>query len=410
MSIRSHSAAPAAAAAQTVFAPPGVPASSSTVSDNASSGAWLQPLPGHWIEAARTYLSHQGQVVRVTVAALRGSAPREPGASMLVGPQGAVGTIGGGHLEWRACELARELLADPRAAPLRLLELILGPDLGQCCGGRVELWLERLTRADLLWLNDAARRLRTDEPIALATDFRAGAVSHRLLRSAPGAARLRLVREGDAFGLLETLHRRRPDLWIFGAGHVGQALVRLLAELALYKITWIDSRAELLPAAVPGPGGVWGPGGVLGEVSALVSDSPPLLAASAPRDTRFVVMTHDHALDYELCRVILERDDAFWLGLIGSASKAARFRSRLQRAGSSAARVARLNCPIGVPGISSKLPAAIAIAIAAQLLQQDAAPAMPLVAAGAPADPSRSALQACDAGNCSGCGSPRERS
>jgi xanthine dehydrogenase accessory factor len=387
-------------------APPGTAAAP-------ASGEWLQPLPGHWIEAARAHLSHQAQLVRVTVVALRGSAPREPGASMLVGSQGTVGTIGGGQLEWHAHALARELLDDPGAAPVRLADLILGPDLGQCCGGRVELWLERLTRADLLWLNDAARRLRTGGHIALATDFRAGIASHRLLPSPPGAVRLQRLRRGaDAFGLLEALHRYRPALWIFGAGHVGQALVRLLAELALFEITWIDSRAELLP-------GGWG------EVSTRLSDSPALLLPGAPPATRFVVMTHDHGLDYQLCRTILQREDAFWLGLIGSASKSARFRSRLLREGMSAASVSRLHCPIGVPGIPSKLPAAIAIAIAAQLLQQsgsaDIAPAavaasvavaMPPAGAMPPAVavPASAAHACAAAGDCGGCGAPREPS
>jgi xanthine dehydrogenase accessory factor len=145
----------------------------------------------------------------------------------------------------------------------------------------------------------------------------------------------------------------------------------------------------------------------LGEVSVRVSDSPALLAAGAPPNTRFVVMTHDHALDYELCRVILERKDDFWLGLIGSASKSARFRSRLLRDGMSAARVSQLHCPIGIAGIPSKLPAAIAIAIAAQLLQQSASADTALGAAALGAG----ATQPCAAtGECSGCGAPREPS
>jgi xanthine dehydrogenase accessory factor len=354
----------------------------------AAGGEWLAPLTGHWIEVARAHLSQQAQLVRITVVALRGSAPREPGASMLIGSRGSVGTIGGGQLEWRASELARELLADPGAAPARRVELILGPDLGQCCGGRVELWLERLTRADLLWLTDAARRLRGDERLALASDLRGGTVSHRVLRVPPGAARLQLIRHGEqSWRLLEPLYRARPALWIFGAGHVGQALVRLLTELALFEITWIDARAELLPAG-------------LNDVHTRVSDSPALLVVGAPPATRFVVMTHDHALDYDLCRVILGREDGFWLGLIGSASKAARFRSRLLREGLTAASISRLNCPIGVPNIPSKLPAAIAIAIAAQLLQRSVAPE--------DAPPASAAPGCGTAGDCSGCDTPRE--
>ncbi len=326
------------------------------------SGTWLVPLSGHWIDAARTHLSHHAALVRVTVTALRGSAPREAGASMLVDPVATVGTIGGGRLEWHAVTLARELLRDARAAPVRIADLILGPELGQCCGGRVELWLERLTRNDVHWLEDAARRLRAEPGAAIASEIVGGVVTHRLLRrSFTGAAAVEIERgPRERVTLFELPRRRGPDLWIFGAGHVGQALVRLLAELALFEITWIDSRAELLPGSLPE--------GVTPQICA----DPVELAVCAPAGTRFVVMTHDHALDYELCRVILARANSSWLGLIGSASKSARFRSRLLRDGLNRETVSGLICPIGVPGISSKLPGAIAVAIAAQLLQQQA--------------------------------------
>jgi xanthine dehydrogenase accessory factor len=326
-------------------------------------GSWLVPISGHWIDAARTHLSHHPALVRVTVAALRGSAPREAGASMLVDAAGTVGTIGGGRLEWHAVTLARELLRDVRAAPVRISDLILGTELGQCCGGRVELWLERLTRKDVHWLGDAARRLRAESGTAIASEIIDGVVTHRLLRrSFAGAATAEIEHgPGDRVTLFEVPRPRRPDLWIFGAGHVGQALVRLLAELTLFEITWIDSRAELLPASVPE------------GVTAQICAEPAELAVCAPAGTRFVIMTHDHALDYELCRVILARANSSWLGLIGSASKSARFRSRLLRDGLSRETVSSLVCPIGVTGISSKMPGAIAVAIAAQLLQQQGA-------------------------------------
>lgn len=375
--------------------------------------AWLKPLAGHWIEAARTHLSHHTALVRVTVTALRGSAPREPGASLLVDALGTVGTIGGGRLEWHATALAHELLQDSRAAPVRIAELILGPELGQCCGGRVGLWLERLTRQDLPWLNDAARRMRPERDLAvgrsstvsltpaaaslsLASELADELVTHRLLRhSFAGSAAVELRRgAGERVALFEVLCPPRPNLWIFGAGHVGQALVRLLAELALFNITWIDSRAELLPACLPA--------GVIPVVCA----APPDLVAMAPAGTRFVVMTHDHALDYELCRVILARADSSWLGLIGSASKSARFRSRLLRDGLDRETVSGLTCPIGVPGISSKLPAAIAISIAAQLLKQ----AITEPAAHAEVDPRHAETDppGCT-GECGSCTSARPR-
>ena len=333
----------------------------------APAGDWLAQLQGHWIDAACAHLSRHPAVVRVTVIALRGSAPREAGATMLVDSLGTVGSIGGGRLEWQATLAARELLGARDAAPVRIADLILGPDLGQCCGGRVELWLERLTRDDLPWLLEAARSLlrardhrgEAHKPShVVVTEFGGGVASHRLQRSTPGVVSLHLRRaaSGD-LTLLEPLSAARPRLWVFGAGHVGQALVRLLSELQIFDITWVDSRPELLPADLHGC------------VTALACAKPVDLIDAAPAGTRYVVLTHDHALDYELCRSILRRGDSYWLGLIGSASKAARFRSRLLHDGIGRETLSSLTCPIGVPGIASKLPASIAISIAAQLLQ-----------------------------------------
>jgi xanthine dehydrogenase accessory factor len=373
-------------------------------------GQWLTPLTGHWLDAARAHLAGHMAVVRVTVVALRGSAPREPGASMLVDARRTVGTIGGGRLEWHAIRAARELLRARDTAPVRIDDLVLGPQLGQCCGGRVELWLERLTRDDLPWLHQSARGLRTGSGTVIATEFARGLVSHRLLRSIPGAAGLELRRsEQDCVTLFEMLSPQRPRLWVFGAGHVGQALVRLLSELALFEITWIDSRTELLPGDLPEC------------VTAQACAQPSELIGAARPGTRYVVLTHDHGLDYELCRLILLRGDAAWLGLIGSASKSARFRSRLLRDGISSELLAGLTCPMGIPGVASKLPAAIAIAVAAQLLQNlDAAPAA--LSASAPARSSISAppaagtpgrvagdgQQPCNAA-CESCGSGRPK-
>jgi len=334
----------------------------------AAAGGWLAPLEGHWIDAACAHLSRHPALVRVTVIALRGSAPREAGATMLVDTLGTVGSIGGGRLEWEATLAARELLRIRDAAPVRIADLILGPDLGQCCGGRVELWLERLTRDDLPWLTEAARSVlpprghRADAPkpaYVVVTEFSGVVASHRLQRSTPGAASLTLQRAASGgLSLLEPLPPPLPRLWVFGAGHVGQALVRLLSELALFDITWVDSRRELLPTDLDGC------------VTMLASAKPVDLVDAAPAGTRYVVLTHDHALDYELCRSILRRGDSSWLGLIGSASKSARFRSRMLRDGIGSETLSTLTCPIGIPGIASKLPGSIAISIAAQLLQQ----------------------------------------
>jgi xanthine dehydrogenase accessory factor len=351
--------------------------------------AWLAPLAGHWVDAARRHLAAHTAVVRVTVVALRGSAPREPGASMLVDQRATLGTIGGGHLEWHATRAARDLLSGRDGAAVRIENLILGPELGQCCGGRVELWLERLTRRDVPWLEAAAEHARTGRAAALETRFADGGVTHRSVPIS-GPAGVTLRREADAQVLMEPLGGGRSPLWIFGAGHVGQALVRLVAELALYDIRWIDSRPDILPANLPE--------GVATEVCA----APVALVAEARAQTSFIVMTHDHALDFELCRAILARGDAAWLGLIGSVSKGARFRSRLARAGVAPERVAGLTCPIGVPGGASKLPAAIAITIAAQLLQRKGTPG-----AAAVSDAGGGGGGGGECGDCGSCGPAR---
>jgi xanthine dehydrogenase accessory factor len=350
-------------------------------------GTWLAPLAGHWVDAAAAYLSRHAAVARVTVVALRGSAPREPGASMLVGLDGTLGSIGGGRLEWQAIRAARELLGGRNTAPVRIDDLILGPDLGQCCGGRVELWLERLTRADLPWLREATRRLRARSGVSIATDVGGRVASHRVLAPPAGAAGLALQRSPTGHvTLLEVLRPQRLPLWIFGAGHVGQALIQLLSPLALFDIMWVDSRPELLPLGLPEC------------VTTRGCTAPTDLADTAPPGTHYVVLTHDHALDYELCRRILARGDAGWLGLIGSASKSARFRSRLRRDGISGERLSGLTCPIGIDGIASKLPAAIAIAIAAQLLQRHAG--------ALPSKQPRTQHPACGAA-CDSCGAER---
>ena len=352
-------------------------------------GAWLNPLAGHWIEGACAHLTQHAALVRVTVVALRGSAPREPGASMLIDDSGMLGTIGGGRLEWHAACAARQLLCASDSPSVQIDDVILGPELGQCCGGRVQLWLERLTRQDLPWLQAASQSARNGGANAVETRFAAGIATHSL-RSLRDAAPVTLRRDAAGETLLEALGPRRSPLWVFGAGHVGQALVRLLAELALFDIRWIDPRPELLPAGLPD--------GVTTQACA----APVDLVGAAVAATRYVVLTHDHALDYELCRSILKRGDAAWVGLIGSASKAARFRARLRRDGIDPA---GLTCPIGVSGIVSKLPTAIAIAVAAQLLQLGAAAAVADAASGVEAG--AGVAHACD-GVCEICGQRRD--
>jgi xanthine dehydrogenase accessory factor len=287
-------------------------------------------------------------VVRVVVAATRGSAPREAGASMLVSPTREWGTIGGGHLELVATRTARDILAGARASP-RSDRFSLGASLGQCCGGIVELWFQRYDAADVPQL-EAARALR----VAGATDAAIAALASR----DPAAARY---------------ERFSPDLTplaLFGAGHVGRALVDILAALP-FDITWVDSREGMIPATLPA------------NVSALCSPQPADEVAGMPPGGWALVMTHSHDEDLAICAALLADGRFGWAGVIGSAPKTKRFRQRLLARGFGEGHIARLTMPIGIGGIRSKEPAAIAVAVAAQLLQlrealahESAAPAM----------------------------------
>jgi xanthine dehydrogenase accessory factor len=330
-------------------------------------------LPRDWVPVLVRFLSREPAVARVVVAEVRGSAPREPGAFMLVGHAGVEGSIGGGRLEWEAITAARELLGQSNSslrAPARLNKVVLAADVGQCCGGVVSLWLDRFTREDLDLLR-AADAAGTRGAAVWSTSIHgssvertvvrrpgASAAADQLLREPRQRAQPLLIRTPDgAITFLERLDDDLSAVWLYGAGHVGQALARILMELPL-RLTWIDSRAEMFPKVVP-------------EGVRILHDPDTLATVSeAPVGAYFVVMSHSHPLDYALCHALLERNDFAWLGLIGSDSKAARFRSRLARAGLGTDVIANLVCPIGVAGITSKWPAAIAVGVAAQLMQQ----------------------------------------
>jgi xanthine dehydrogenase accessory factor len=311
---------------------------------------WLRPLD-NWPKVAMQALQSCEGIIRVVVADVRGSAPRETGTCMLVTPQEVFGTIGGGNLEHIATQSARAMLSDGNAARVSCERFVLATQLAQCCGGVVDVWFERMTAEDsavLRTLQDAIQKGNSSLQVSYANGRVQRVIVDRSL--AP-----RLIRQGNALMWQEPLLDSRARVWVFGAGHVGQALVRTLVDLPV-AITWIDSRGEYLPDA-------------LEHVCVRRASDPVAELAKASPGTHFIVMTPDHALDYALCRTILERDDAASVGVIGSQSKAARFRSRLAHDGVLPETIATLCCPIGIEGIRSKVPAVIAIAVAAQLMR-----------------------------------------
>ena len=343
-------------------------------------------LGAHWPQALLELLASHPVVVRVVLASLRGSAPREAGTSMLVTADTCVGSIGGGYLEWDATVAARVLL-DVHGLDGKLLRHRLGLELAQCCGGVVDLWIERWTAADRPLLLAAATAATQALPMMLDSLLDGDCSVHRQLRPADGDERLHLAtdeRDGSA-RLAERLDTIRAPLWLFGAGHVGQALVPIVSGLP-FRLTWVDSRPDIFPS------------GIAANVTVRVEADPAAAIADAPPGCRYLLMTHDHQIDYALCEAILRRGDAAFIGMIGSESKAARFRLRLARDGLDASGI---SCPVGIAGIASKLPAAIAVGVAAQLLQGLAQ--------------SRPAATAADDGcqidrehGCAGCGTARK--
>jgi len=293
-------------------------------------------------EALREAVKSHGRVIRVVIADIKGSSPREVGAAMLVWKGGQSGTIGGGVLEFQAAEAARM-----QSAPARLTTHALGPELGQCCGGAVTLLSE-------IYDEGAVDRL-DDEIIARSGTGSAMPFSvKRLLAQARGQG----VRpEPDLIDgwMVEPVHKPTRALWIWGAGHVGRALVDVLSPLPDLAITWVDTGSERFPVSVPN------------GATVVPAAQPAELVRHAPLDAEHLVLTYSHTLDLELCNRLLLHDFHF-AGLIGSATKWARFRSRLETLGHSADQICRITSPIGDPALG-KHPQMIAIGVAAQLLR-----------------------------------------
>lgn len=254
----------------------------------------------NWIQTLAELQQKGEACVLVTVVEHKGSTPRDSGTKMLVTRSGCYATIGGGHLEYKAMELAREMLARGERQ-LRIERFNLGASLGQCCGGMATL-------------------------------------------------------------MLEPVVQDRHHLVLFGAGHVAKALVSVLAGLP-FRITWIDEREDEFPARLPE------------GVTRVVSDDPVGEVDDQPANSFYLVMTHNHQLDFELAARILKRGDARYFGMIGSRTKRKRFEYRLRERDFDPQTVARMVCPIGLAEVGGKHPAEIAVSVAGQLIacyQQDA--------------------------------------
>lgn len=314
--------------------------------------------------------------VLISVVQTQGSCPRDAGTRMLVALDTCSGTIGGGHLEYQAIATARELLnqADPC---FRIERVPLAARVGQCCGGVVHLSFEYIPVQRPPWVAALSDATQGGHKAVLVSavdgntrDNKLVVTSQGCIGALPDPRQYPLAKE-RALQLLshttsvqpvleeslvyELIDNTQLHIAIFGAGHVGKALVNTLCALPC-RIRWIDSRAREFPNHIPS------------NVQLDISDQPEAEVDELPAGSLVVIMAHSHALDCAICERVLSRDDLAWCGLLGSRAKRRQFEKRLLARGLTQAALKKLICPIGIDGITGKHPAQIAIAVAAQIV------------------------------------------
>ncbi len=308
-----------------------------------------------WPAIARIIAEH-GAAALVTLAQAQGSSPREVGARMVVAPDGKfTGTIGGGALEWGALAEAQALLARRDGPSIARLDRALGPDLGQCCGGRVLLTIERFSAADQGEVATLAEAERQGALTTIGTTASDGRLARRVATQNEGRSPRPAYEIQSDGRVYERFGEEPTPFYLFGAGHVGRALSVALAPLP-FLVTWIDMRPGAIPDTVPA------------NVTGITQGDPVDLLKRAPDGAFVAVMTHSHALDLDLVIAALNADRFAYVGLIGSATKRARFTSAMHKMGMKADAIGKLVCPIGLTAIRDKAPAAIAASVAAQVL------------------------------------------
>lgn len=309
-----------------------------------------------WAAYALDLIARGESAAMVTLAAVQGSAPRDAGTRMIVGPSGIFGTVGGGNLEHLLIDQARRLASQSEIDVLQQ-DYPLGPLLAQCCGGRVRVLIERLDGGSAGWLaacDDAERAGRRYILQGAIHDGRIVRIFTMDPTNSPAGVDI-FASEGDYADakspwtrIIERVTPVTAQLYVFGAGHVGTAITRI-AQTLPFRLHWFDSRAEFA--------------GLHNDLT--LREDLVAAASEAQPGAFFLVLTHAHELDYQLVRAILTRNDASYCGLIGSDTKRARFLSRLAKDGVDAS---GLTCPIGAGSIRSKDPACIAVATSAELL------------------------------------------
>jgi len=247
----------------------------------------------HWIDAIKKLSDNGDAYVLVTVLGVRGSSPRDSGSKMVVSLETTFDTIGGGHLEHQATKIAQQLLVD-EVSGQHIEHFPLGPKLGQCCGGAISV-------------------------------------------------------------LFETFAPEHINIMLFGAGHVAHDIVPMLAGLPV-RVTWVDERAALFPAAK------------YSNIKQLVSDAPADEVKDMPANSYYLVLTHNHQRDFEIASAILKRQDFSYLGLIGSETKWQRFQQRFAHRDFTQEQIQNIHCPVGLSAVAGKLPMEVAVSIVGEII------------------------------------------
>lgn len=294
-------------------------------------------------------IKSHGKIARVLILKTFGSAPRDEGTTMLIWDSGQFGTIGGGELEYQVTRLAKKIIIDNKGS--RIKKFSLGPDMGQCCGGAVELLIEILdeTKVKFISVDDGffARPVFKDEK---SLNVQALIKSYRN-KSVPIKTSFK-----DGW-LFEPVTKEKELIWIYGAGHVGTAIANILSKLSQFSVTCIDTSQDRYPDNFPK------------TVEKLITKNPAQIVQYAPSETHHLILTYSHALDLEICHQLLQHNFAT-AGLIGSKTKWARFKKRLNELNYTFEQINRIICPIGEPSFG-KSPYEIAIGVASMLLDKE---------------------------------------
>ena len=297
-----------------------------------------------WLLSLRAHLKTGQSATLVMIANVRGSSPRDKGAYMIAGKDSFIGTIGGGALEYQALQIARAMIDQSGDQPFQRhwRDVALGPNLGQCCGGHVTLLFECYSPSLLAEIDSLS---------AAGGGIAHGALDDQIPQSSDKPHH---HYQANPRAFISAITDVPDNLYIYGAGHVGRALIEVTGGLGLKRF-WVDDDKARFPDEMAS------------DVEAVIAKDMSIIAHHAPANSYHIILTYSHQIDEEIVKNLLVKNTFLQLGLIGSTTKAARFKSRFQKEGLSDDVIARMVCPIGLRDITSKKPAHVALSIAGQI-------------------------------------------